>query len=129
MPSPAPSRESTSSPRKRKRSDSAPGLFTKVAPNAVLTYIINVMRGTDRVIPPIKLNHSDNPEACCFPEVIAHCSTFHAPITVQVNTPGGFETVTESQAWDRAVRAVYDEEIMDGVVRVRIDIHEPVTIE
>jgi hypothetical protein len=90
--------------------------------DADLKYSIYVIdHSSSRAIPAIELHHTDGFQCGgSYWMIMNRCISLGINPVVEVLTPAGFEVVMGEPAWTEAVRKVYDEEMMEGVVKVRV---------
>lgn len=91
-----------------------------------LTYIVNVMEGLSRVIPPITLRLTGNPPASVFYTLLTRLAELGLFGIIEVYTAEGLALISDEQSWNTAIRTVDEDESMDRTVRVRIQVTQPV---
>lgn len=91
-------------------------------PSPSLIYCVNIMRGSGRAIPQIALGCSTRSLRDGLSTIVAQCSQLGVAVAVAVLTPTGLRLVRTDGEWIRAIREIAQEELMDGVVKVRIDV-------
>jgi hypothetical protein len=57
-----------------------------------------------------------------FAEVLKHCWEKKITGTLRVLTPSGFKTIESKDAWITATREIANEVMMDGMVKIRVDV-------
>ena len=90
-----------------------------------LTYVVNVMEGLRRVVPPITLHHTDGRRTSIFYTLLTHLAEKGLFGIIEVYTAEGMALISDEESWVAAIRAVDEDEAMDRTVRVRIQIMEP----
>jgi len=119
--------EEASRPAKKRRThDAAVAYLSKVPPDADLRYVINVVESRGLAIPKIAFDHSGDIQRAGYSTIVGRCVALgldaSTQVSVEVMTADGFEKVGHDHSWDRAVRKVFDDVLMDGFVRVRVQL-------
>ena len=94
-----------------------------------ITYIINVMEGPRRVVPPITTHHPYGSYAPVFHDLLARVAELNKFAVIEVYTTQGLALISDEESWNEAIRTVYADESMDKTARVRIRIVEPIILD
>ena len=111
-----------------KRHQTATGAInylTKVPDNAEITYALHFIQDQIHILPKIGVRHSGAIASAGFDHIITRCADLGLvdsdKVTVEILTPDqGLQRIQDNHSWDRAVRKIFDDVLMEDVVTVCI---------